>query len=416
MGKNAGNALIYKNTDADPEDVRRVQDLVRNFQPKSLRNFPANPDVKQLLDRQLGLVDDGTDRYLVLRIGSSLFRINMTEDGDFVQIPGDTMTGQLGSSLAPGTSPFAVTSTTVNANLNADLVDGFHHDQSLLTTDTPEFPSIKLSGLTPSRLLRLGATGIAASVIALSVWIAGTASQVIVADDGDGSVTLSLPQSIGTGSSPEFVGLTLSGLTASRLIATDGVKALESVAALTSWMAGTANQITVTDDGDGTVTLSTPQNIHTGASPEFAGLTLSGLTASRLMATDGAKAAASVADLTNWIAGTTGQVTVTDDGDGTVTLAFDAGRILTVSRYTTTQVLDANDHQVAGDTDGGAFTITLPAGVAGTEYRIANTGTSNNLLTIAPDGAELLLGANSNFILFDGEALHVVYETTEGWV
>ena len=42
-------------------------------------------------------------------------------------------------------------------------------------------------------------------------------------------------------------------------------------------LTGTANQITVTDNGaNSSVVLSTPQNIHTGASPTFAGLTLSG--------------------------------------------------------------------------------------------------------------------------------------------
>ena len=45
-------------------------------------------------------------------------------------------------------------------------------------------------------------------------------------------------------------------------------------------LTGTSNQITVTDNGAGsTVVLSTPQNIHTAASPTFAGATLSGLTA-----------------------------------------------------------------------------------------------------------------------------------------
>lgn len=44
-------------------------------------------------------------------------------------------------------------------------------------------------------------------------------------------------------------------------------------------LTGTTNQITVTDNGaNSTVVLSTPQNIHTGASPTFTGLTLSGLT------------------------------------------------------------------------------------------------------------------------------------------
>lgn len=38
---------------------------------------------------------------------------------------------------------------------------------------------------------------------------------------------------------------------------------------------GTANQITVADNGDGTYTLSTPQNLHTAAAPTFDHLTLS---------------------------------------------------------------------------------------------------------------------------------------------
>ena len=63
--------------------------------------------------------------------------------------------------------------------------------------------------------------------------------------------------------------------TASRLIAADSTQQLSSVSDLTSWIAGTANQITVTDDGDGTLTLSLPQDIHTGASPTLNDLTIS---------------------------------------------------------------------------------------------------------------------------------------------
>lgn len=55
-------------------------------------------------------------------------------------------------------------------------------------------------------------------------------------------------------------------------------------------LTGTANQITITDNGAGsTVVLSTPQNIHIGASPTFVTETLSGLTASRAIVTDGSK-------------------------------------------------------------------------------------------------------------------------------
>jgi len=38
---------------------------------------------------------------------------------------------------------------------------------------------------------------------------------------------------------------------------------------LEDWIDGTTNQITVTDDGDGTVTLSTPQDLATDSSPTF---------------------------------------------------------------------------------------------------------------------------------------------------
>jgi len=70
---------------------------------------------------------------------------------------------------------------------------------------------------------------------------------------------------------PNFKSITLSDLVASRLVATDSGTVFESVSDLTAWIAGTSNQIIVTTDGDGTLTLSTPQDIHTDAIPEFAG-------------------------------------------------------------------------------------------------------------------------------------------------
>jgi len=75
--------------------------------------------------------------------------------------------------------------------------------------------------------------------------------------------------------SDEFASIVISGLTASRLVSTSATKALESSDA-TAWIAGTANQITVTDDTDGSVTLSTPQDIAAASSPSFAGITLTG--------------------------------------------------------------------------------------------------------------------------------------------
>ena len=85
------------------------------------------------------------------------------------------------------------------------------------------------------------------------------------------------------------------------------------------------------------------------------------------------------------------------------------------TRITANTTLDATHHNVFCDTDGGAFTVTLPAGEDGREYRIINTGGSANNVTITPDGTELILGANSSITITDGVARRLVYETTEGW-
>lgn len=99
--------------------------------------------------------------------------------------------------------------------------------------------------------------------------------------------------------------------------------------------------------------------------------------------------------------------------DGTIKNT--AGRIKNTTRYTTTQAIPVTDNIVFANTDGGAWTATLPAGVEGQTLKIINSGSSGNLLTVAPNGAEHLLGANSNFILFDGESLILTYNATDGW-
>ena len=71
-----------------------------------------------------------------------------------------------------------------------------------------------------------------------------------------------------------YSSLILDNLTASRLVSSDANKKLVS-SDLYSWITETANQVLIADNGDGTITLSIPQNIHTAASPTFANLTIS---------------------------------------------------------------------------------------------------------------------------------------------
>ena len=86
------------------------------------------------------------------------------------------------------------------------------------------------------------------------------------------------------------------------------------------------------------------------------------------------------------------------------------GRIEAIERFTGADTLDANNEVAFCD---GTFTLSLPAGILGTRYRIVNTGTGT--ITVAPNGAENLLGENSNWILNEGEALIINYDATEGW-
>lgn len=85
-----------------------------------------------------------------------------------------------------------------------------------------------------------------------------------------------LARKVGPLADKTFANITITGLTASRLVSTDASKKLSSVSDLTSWIAGTANQITSTSDGDGTLTLSTPQDIATTSSPTWVNNILTG--------------------------------------------------------------------------------------------------------------------------------------------
>jgi len=57
--------------------------------------------------------------------------------------------------------------------------------------------------------------------------------------------------------------ITVQNLTPDRLVYADATKKLQSVDPLTSWVAGTSDQVTVADDGDGTITISLPSAIIT---------------------------------------------------------------------------------------------------------------------------------------------------------
>lgn len=147
-------------------------------------------------------------------------------------------------------------------------------------------------------------------------------------------------------------------------------RVIEGLAEFLSSVLGTPNQITVTVVGD-TIVLSTPQNINVNADVVFDTITIDDILSAALK--------------------------------------------LNIHRDTANKTIDATAYQWHGNTDGGGFAYTLPAGVQDRQYKVVNTGSSGNVLSLIPAGAEYLLGANTGFALEDGEALMIAYDATDGW-
>ena len=124
--------------------------------------------------------------------------------------------------------------------------------------------------------------------------LTGTLNQVAVAN-GAGSITLSLPQDIHASATPSFTSVKLTGLTSGGILYGGGAGAVADTGVLANGQlligdgAGaptpatltqaSANQVVITN-GPGSITLSLPQDIHTGAAPTFANTTVASLTAS----------------------------------------------------------------------------------------------------------------------------------------
>lgn len=271
------------------------------------------------------------------------------------------------------------------------------------------------TALTDGQVL-VGATGSSPVAAALT----GTANQVNVAN-GAGSVTLSTPQNIHSGASPTFAGLTLSGLTASTVLLSSSGKAVTSQALtngqlligstgsapVAATLTGTTNQVNVAT-GAGTLTLSTPQNIDTAASPSFSGLTLSGLTANTVLVSSSGKSVASqaltdgqlligstgAAPVAATLTGTTNQINVAT-GAGTLTLSTPQSIATSSTPTFASQTLSASTNQlVLGTTTTTTISATAPA--------------SSRTLTI-PDS-----GGAASFIL--SRALNQAGQTISGVV
>lgn len=170
-------------------------------------------------------------------------------------------------------------------------------------------------------------------------------------------------------------------------LALDGTLSAERI------LTGTANQITITDNGaNGTVVLSTPQDIATASSPQFAGLTLTGSAALNGGLT---------VDTDNFtVSGTTGAATILGamtTGTG-LDISFDVGTQTGV--FT---ALDVDLSNITPDGTNAVYGLHLQDAVSNTdsiEYGLYQSGTNwdygayfDDLVRIADSG--LVLGSTA---------------------
>ncbi len=187
---------------------------------------------------------------------------------------------------------------------------------------------------------------------------------------------------LGYESSPIFESLVLEGLTATRLVQSSSTKELVSVSDLTSWVAGVANEIDITDDGDGTVTIGIVNPLIVGKG----GTGVAALTDHSLLVGSGTAAVTVLAAATN------GQLPVGSTGADPVIAA-----------------LTGTANQLIVDNGAGSITLRLPQDIhAGASPTFAG-GTFTGVVTgvtptagshlVTKEYVDLALGARKDFFL-----------------
>lgn len=95
------------------------------------------------------------------------------------------------------------------------------------------------------------------------------------------------------------------------------------------------------------------------------------------------------------------------------TLITGGGRVKNTTRVTTTHTILVSEQMVYADTDGGDFTVTLPASpVDGQEVTLKNSGTGT--LTMATNG-DAFEGSEDAVAMIAGTSFDMIFETTELW-
>ncbi|MBT9168548.1 MAG: hypothetical protein DDT19_01895 [Syntrophomonadaceae bacterium] len=302
----------------------------------------------------------------------------------------------------PGISPVTIARNTTTADilaidnlgtgtLSLNLVDG-----GLRTAGTERLTNAgaltNIIGITSSGTITFSGLTIAGPVITSAIGVLSSETQLAIARGGTGLSVL--------GTANQLLGVNA------------GATGLEY-----RTLFGTTNQITVTQ-AIGSITLTTPQDIHTGATPTFTSLTLSGATPLTLSAGSAVLNFPSIVGAKQIQTGGTTHLALMPGGNVSIGTTTPATRFHVMG--TTRSIGGA---QFLSLSTPGIPTIT-PQGIAGTTtwgYRItARSSVGETLASIegrTTTGNAILGATNFNRVVWaavDGAVDYRIYRTTAG--
>lgn len=209
----------------------------------------------------------------------NIFYITTGTNNDPKILPNSTATVYLGTASQPFAWGYinTLTALTINApSVSSTSVSGsavYDNGNRVLTSVTVSAGT----GLSGGGTVNVGPSGTITLNNAGVLSLTGTTNRISVSGS-TGNITLNLPQDIHTAASVTFNRVDATSIYGTAVY-DNGNRVLTSAnigSGAVSSIAGTTNQI-IASSNIGAVTLSLPQNIHTGASPTFNGITVSSL-------------------------------------------------------------------------------------------------------------------------------------------